>query len=110
MNFEQFYPTPSALARQLVGKLKNREYGAMALEPSAGTGELVKEYCRAFDCESRSIHCIEINDGYGRKAYSDLNAEEKAVADSFEGRESYEETCKNQNFYLPEFNNYLLTD
>lgn len=41
-------------------------------------------------------------DGYGRKAYSDLTAEEKAVADSFEGKESYEETHKNQQFYFPE--------
>ena len=62
MNFEQYYPTPPALARQLVGKLKNCEYGAMTLEPSAGTGELVREYCRVFDCESRAIHCIEINE------------------------------------------------
>ena len=62
MNFEQYYPTPPALARQLVGKLKNCEYGAMTLEPSAGTGELVREYCRVFDSESRSIHCIEINE------------------------------------------------
>lgn len=62
MDYEQYYPTPPALAHQLVGMLKNREYGAMALEPSAGTGELVREYCRVFDSESRSIHCIEINE------------------------------------------------
>ena len=62
MKFEQYYPTPPALASKLVGMLKNREYGAMALEPSAGTGELVREYCRVFDSESRSIHCIEINE------------------------------------------------
>lgn len=61
MDYEQFYPTPPALAHQLVGKLQNREYGAMALEPSAGTGELIKKYCRAIDCESRAVHCIEIN-------------------------------------------------
>lgn len=40
-------------------------------------------------------------DGYGTKAYKDLTDEEKAVADSFEGRESYEETYQNQEFYLP---------
>lgn len=42
-------------------------------------------------------------DNYGRKRYKDLSADEKAVADSFEGKESYEETFKNQEFYLPQF-------
>ena len=41
-------------------------------------------------------------DNYGTKSYKDLTAKEKEVADSFEGRESYEDTFKNQQFYLPQ--------
>lgn len=41
---------------------------------------------------------------YGRKRYSDLNKAEKDIVDSFEGRESYEETFSNQEFYLPQNN------
>jgi hypothetical protein len=37
---------------------------------------------------------------YGTKAYNDLTPDEKAVADSFEGKESYNDTYQNQNFYL----------
>lgn len=47
-------------------------------------------------------------DGYGTKPYEDLSEAEKAIADSFEGRESYEETFKNQEFYLPTTQNSLL--
>ncbi len=39
---------------------------------------------------------------YGKKAYTNLTDEEREVADSFEGRESYEETFKKQQFYLTE--------
>ena len=38
-------------------------------------------------------------DDYGRKRYEDLDAKEKAVADSFEGKDSYQETFTNQDFY-----------
>lgn len=41
-------------------------------------------------------------DDYGRKPYKDLSDREKAVADSFEGKESYEDTFQNQEFYLPQ--------
>lgn len=61
MNFEQYYPTPSGLAKNLVGMLKNREYYQMALEPSAGTGDLAKIYCREIGCGQKSVHCVEIN-------------------------------------------------
>lgn len=37
---------------------------------------------------------------YGYKPYESLDAEERAVADSFEERDSYEETFQNRNFYL----------
>lgn len=47
-------------------------------------------------------------DDYGRKPYSHLDAEEKAVVDSFEGAESYEDTYQNQAFYLPQANDLLL--
>ena len=41
-------------------------------------------------------------DDYGRKRYRDLNEQERAIADSFEGKESYEDTYKNKDFYLPQ--------
>ena len=47
-------------------------------------------------------------DDYGRKPYCHLDAEEKAVVDSFEGAESYEDTYQNQAFYLPQANDLLL--
>lgn len=40
-------------------------------------------------------------DDYGRKRYEDLSQKEKAVADSFEGKDSYEETFRHQDFFLP---------
>ena len=39
-------------------------------------------------------------DDYGYKPYETLDEEERAVADSFEGRDSYEETFHNRQFYL----------
>lgn len=47
-------------------------------------------------------------DDYGRKAYESLNDEERAVADSFEGRESYGDTYRNQQFYLPTNSSLLM--
>ena len=41
-------------------------------------------------------------DSYGRKRYEDLDVKEKAVVDSFEGKDSYQETFANQDFYLPQ--------
>ena len=41
-------------------------------------------------------------DNYGEKSYEDLTTEEKEVADSFEGKESYHDTFKNKQFYLPQ--------
>ena len=47
-------------------------------------------------------------DDYGFKVYSELDDEERAVADSFEGRDSYEETCRNRQFYLQSNSSPLL--
>lgn len=49
-------------------------------------------------------------DDYGRKPYKHLNLEEKSIVDSFEGQESYEETYRNQDFFLPQANSLLLLD
>ena len=46
-------------------------------------------------------------DDYGRKPYSHLDTEEKAIVDSFEGRASYEDTYQNQEFYLPQSSDFL---
>ena len=37
---------------------------------------------------------------YGKVAYEDLNEEEKAVVDDFQGREEYEKVYKNPDKYL----------
>lgn len=39
---------------------------------------------------------------YGRKTYQDMNEEERAAVDSFEGRASYGETCARAEYYLYE--------
>ena len=38
--------------------------------------------------------------GYARKRYADMDAEEKAVIDSFEGRESYNDSLMDSDYYL----------
>lgn len=40
--------------------------------------------------------------GYARRKYEDMDAEEQAVIESFEGREAYEETLKCSEYYLTE--------
>ncbi len=47
-------------------------------------------------------------DGYGTKRYEDLSDKEKAVADAFEGKDSYEDTFNNQDFFLPSTPSNLL--
>ena len=47
-------------------------------------------------------------DDYGYKPYEALDDEERAVADSFEGRDSYEHTFNNRSFFLQTNNNLLL--
>lgn len=41
-------------------------------------------------------------DNYGKKCYQDLTDKERVIVDSFEGKESYDDTVSNQAFYLPE--------
>lgn len=48
-------------------------------------------------------------DDYGRKPYEDLSDEERAVADSFEGKDSYQQTFANQQFFLSANKTFLLT-
>lgn len=38
--------------------------------------------------------------GYGKKSYEQMTPEERAVVDSFEGKESYEKVMQNKRFYL----------
>lgn len=46
---------------------------------------------------------------YGKKRYSDMTAEEKAVVDSFQGEKAYAEVMAKANFYLaPVTNNQML--
>lgn len=48
-------------------------------------------------------------DYYGYKPYESLDEEERAVADSFEGRDSYKETFHNRQFYLQRNSSLMLT-
>ena len=46
---------------------------------------------------------------YGKKAYKDMDAEEKAVVDSFQGEEAYNEVLSKAGYYLaPVTNNQIL--
>ena len=46
---------------------------------------------------------------YGKKTYKDMTAEEKAVVDSFQGEEAYNEVMAKANYYLaPVSNNQVL--
>ncbi len=48
---------------------------------------------------------------YGKKTYADMDAEERAVIDSFQGREAYEQVMAHADFYLtsePQTQNLLL--
>lgn len=47
-------------------------------------------------------------DDYGLKSYGNLDPKEKAIVDSFEGEESYEDTYANRGFYMPKANDLLL--
>ena len=40
--------------------------------------------------------------GYARRKYEDMQTKEQAVIDSFEGREAYEDTLREQEYYLTE--------
>ena len=61
MDYEQFYATPTEVAKKLVGKVKR---SSMILEPSAGTGALIEAYKdvhKIWSCDSFNPHCVEIN-------------------------------------------------
>lgn len=45
--------------------------------------------------------------GYGRRNYSEMDAEEQAVIDSFEGKVAYEETVNESKYYLFDVNSSL---
>ncbi|MBP3784424.1 MAG: DUF4942 domain-containing protein [Butyrivibrio sp.] len=47
---------------------------------------------------------------YGKKMYSEMNAEEKAVIDDFEGEASYNKTMANTSYYLFDANNVALLE
>lgn len=38
--------------------------------------------------------------GYGKRTYSEMDSEERAVIDSFEGKESYEKTVANAKYFI----------
>lgn len=91
-------------------------------------GERVK--CKYFDFELKkkgTIHVFFTNEkllkrfnvyaarhknwlpnDYGRKAYEHLDAEERAVVDSFEGKKGYGETMQNPQYYLAGVNMLML--
>lgn len=62
---KEYYPTPAALAGRMIGEI-DLDYICSILEPSAGTGELADEICKAHKekywrrSERIDIDCIEI--------------------------------------------------
>lgn len=44
---------------------------------------------------------------YGKKTYTDMNEEEKAVIDAFQGREEYEKVLNEKDYYLVDTSNML---
>ncbi len=47
---------------------------------------------------------------YGKKKYSEMNAEEKAVVDEFEGEASYNETMAKSDYYLVDLSNTFMIE
>lgn len=47
---------------------------------------------------------------YGKKTYSEMNQEEKAVIDDFEGEASYNKTMANKGYYLFDATNMALIE
>ena len=45
---------------------------------------------------------------YGKKTYEEMKPEEKAVVEEFEGKEEYEKTLHNKDFYLVNENAFLI--
>lgn len=45
---------------------------------------------------------------YGKKTYEEMETEEKAVVDEFEGKAEYEKTLQNKDFYLVDENQFLI--
>lgn len=45
---------------------------------------------------------------YGKKMYEEMQPEEKAVVDEFEGKAEYEKTLQNKDFYLVDENQFLI--
>jgi hypothetical protein len=47
---------------------------------------------------------------YGKKTYTEMDAEEKAVVDDFEGEQAYKETVNNKDYFLVKTENLLLLE
>ena len=127
---KSFYPTPKPLIKRMIGKIQLKEpWRAKVLEPSAGKGDIVEVLSDQYDYDMRhakyhkeNISVIEINEDlqatlrgknwlpheYGRKPYQEMESDEKAVVDSFEGVESYNEHLNQAVFARKELK-YLLT-
>jgi hypothetical protein len=44
---------------------------------------------------------------YGKKSYKDMNSEEKAVVDAYEGQQEYNKVMNNKQYYLVEASQLL---
>lgn len=47
---------------------------------------------------------------YGKKVYEDMTAEEKAVIDEYEGKESYKETLSDMSYYIQDTKGLLMIE
>lgn len=103
---ESFYPTPPDLAHKMIGNIDLR-YVESVLEPSAGTGNLIRALAevrnvRYYDNKGLDIDCCEI-DPYLRQALKYEFSEEKKS-------ELYAELEPLRNIYTPDMTQQQKTE
>ena len=60
------------------------------------TNEELLKKLNIFGCQQKGW----LPPGYGKKKYQQMEPEERAVVDEFEGKDSYEQTVANANYYI----------
>ena len=106
MNFKQlpdeFYPTPPELAAKMV----NCKFLKGTMHIKFRDLDLLKRF-NIYGCQHKGW----LPPSYGKKSYSEMNAEEKQVVDEYEGQQEYEKVYNNrENYILDVGQRMLLTD
>ncbi len=100
----EFYPTPEKIVNRMLDKVK-WDIVETILEPSAGKGDILKGIFTCPELIDRfNIYAAQqrgwLPPSYGKKQYAEMDAEEKAVVDSFQGAEAYAKVMRNPGYYL----------